>query len=200
MVWQHFLFDILSIPQTTHLLSCLTNLTPDAKFAAAISILSQIQMLLCGQISLCCDQIDQITGEIQLQLGGGIKYEKGKNKREREWYSREASKSTHVAFWTKLEHDDMTGGLNSLKTFRKQPHLSTQLISKLILPKFPQIDYTSPYWRCEGLWEGSSAKSLVAKHKSSSRQAKENKSNILRKQILKDIVMTLKIKAKHKRK
>ena len=84
MFLQHFLFDILSIPQTTHLLSSLTNLTPDAKFAAAISILSQIQMLLCGQISLCCDQIDQITGEIQLQLGGGIKYEKGKNKRERE--------------------------------------------------------------------------------------------------------------------
>ena len=96
MVWQHFLFDILSIPQTTHLLSCLTNLTSDANFAAAISILSQIQMLLCGQISLCCDQIDQITGEIQLQLGGGIKYEKGKRARGRENDIQERLQSQHM--------------------------------------------------------------------------------------------------------
>ena len=41
------LFDFLSIPQTTHFLSCLTNpSSSNAKFAAAVSILSQIQMLI----------------------------------------------------------------------------------------------------------------------------------------------------------
>ena len=51
---------MFDIPQTSSLLSSLTNPTSIAKVAAAVSFLLEIRISLCEQI-LLCGQIDIIT-------------------------------------------------------------------------------------------------------------------------------------------